>query len=70
MSSFIQRHPGWSLVILLLAVSLLWLIIAPWPAGFEAVFGRKRIFLNACSTASRWARCISSWPAASPSSSA
>jgi branched-chain amino acid transport system permease protein len=47
MSSFIQRHPGWSLVILLLAVGLLWLIIAPWPAGFEAVFGRKRIFLSA-----------------------
>ena len=47
MSSFIQRHPGWSFVILLLAVGLLWLIIAPWPEGFENVFGRKKIFLSA-----------------------
>lgn len=47
MSSFIQRNPGWSFVILLLAVGLLWLIIAPWPAGFEEVFKRKQIFLNA-----------------------
>jgi branched-chain amino acid transport system permease protein len=47
MSSFIQRNPGWSFVILLLAVGLLWLIIAPWPAGFEDVFNRKQIFLNA-----------------------
>jgi branched-chain amino acid transport system permease protein len=47
MSSFIQRNPGWSFVILLLAVGLLWLIIAPWPTGFEEVFNRKQIFLNA-----------------------
>ena len=47
MSSFIQRNPGWSVVILLLVVGLLWLIVAPWPAGFEEVFGRKKIFLSA-----------------------
>ena len=47
MSSFIQRNPGWSFVLLLLAIGLLWLIIAPWPAGFEEVFGRKKIFLSA-----------------------
>jgi branched-chain amino acid transport system permease protein len=47
MSSFIQRNPAWSLVILLLAAGLLWLVIAPWPAGFEEVFGRKRIFVSA-----------------------
>ncbi|MFW6077335.1 MAG: branched-chain amino acid ABC transporter permease [Hyphomicrobiales bacterium] len=47
MSSFIQRNPGWSFVILLLVVGLLWLIVAPWPAGFEEVFGRKQVFLNA-----------------------
>ena len=47
MSSVIQRNPGWSFVLLLLVVGLLWLIIAPWPAGFEEVFGRKKIFLSA-----------------------
>jgi branched-chain amino acid transport system permease protein len=47
MSSFIQRNPAWSLVILLLVAGLLWLVIAPWPAGFEEVFGRKRIFVSA-----------------------
>jgi branched-chain amino acid transport system permease protein len=47
MSSIIQRNPVWSLVIVLLVAGLLWLIIAPWPPGFEEVFGRKRIFLSA-----------------------
>lgn len=47
MSSFVQRNPAWSLVILLLAGMVLWLVVAPWPAGFEEVFGRKRIFVSA-----------------------
>ena len=25
----------------------LWLVLAPWPAGFEDVFGKKRLFINA-----------------------
>lgn len=47
MNSFVQRHPVWALVILLGGALLLWAIIAPWPPGFEEVFGRKQIFLNA-----------------------
>lgn len=47
MQRFIERHPVWSLIIIVLVVSLLWLIFAPWPPGLEAVMGRKRIFLNA-----------------------
>lgn len=47
MSGFVQRNPVWSVVLAVLAAILLWLLIAPWPAGMEAVLGRKRIFLNA-----------------------
>lgn len=47
MSAFIARRPVWSLVILVAAVALVWLVFAPWPPGFEAVFGRKKLFLNA-----------------------
>lgn len=47
MSGFIQRNPFWAFIILLAAAVLLWAIVAPWPAGLEAVLGRKRIFLNA-----------------------
>ena len=44
---FINRHPLWSLAILVVIAILLWLIIAPWPAGLVGAFGRKKIFLNA-----------------------
>jgi branched-chain amino acid transport system permease protein len=47
MTSLVQRNPGWTIVLALLAAVLLWLIVAPWPAGMEDMFGRKRIFLNA-----------------------
>ncbi len=47
MSGFVQRNPVWTVVIALAVALLLWLIISPWPAGLEAAFGRKRIFLNA-----------------------
>jgi branched-chain amino acid transport system permease protein len=46
-SGFVQRNPVWTVVIALAVALLLWLIIAPWPAGLEAALGRKRIFLNA-----------------------
>jgi branched-chain amino acid transport system permease protein len=44
---WIGRHPIWALVILVVVIFALWLILAPWPAGFEDVFGKKRIFINA-----------------------
>ena len=47
MSGFISRRPISTLVIVVAAALLIWLVFAPWPAGFEGVFGRKKLFLNA-----------------------
>jgi branched-chain amino acid transport system permease protein len=47
MNAFLARHPIWALVILLAVILLLWLVFAVWPPEFEAVLGRKRVFLNA-----------------------
>ena len=47
MTEFTRRHPLWSLIIVVLVALLLWLILAPWTPGVEAVLGRKRVFLNA-----------------------
>jgi branched-chain amino acid transport system permease protein len=47
MNRFVERHPVWSLVILVAVVLALWLIFATWPQGLEEAVGRKRVFLNA-----------------------
>ncbi len=47
MNQFVARHPAWSLIIALAVFALIWLVFAPWPPGFEAVFGKKKLFLNA-----------------------
>jgi branched-chain amino acid transport system permease protein len=47
MERFVRRYPIWSLIILLAAAVLVWLIFAVWPPGLEAVLGRKQVFLNA-----------------------
>src|SRR6516225_9326962 len=47
MSRFIERRPVSSLIIFVVAIVLIWLVFAPWPPGFEAVFGKKKLFLNA-----------------------
>jgi branched-chain amino acid transport system permease protein len=47
MNRFVERHPVWSLVILVGVVVALWLIFATWPQELEDVVGRKRVFLNA-----------------------
>jgi branched-chain amino acid transport system permease protein len=47
MNAFIGRHPVWSLVIVIAVVLAVWLVFAPWPASFEQVFGKKKLFLNA-----------------------
>ena len=47
MRRFLERHPLWSLVILVAVAVLLWLILAPWPPGMVEAFGRKKVFLNA-----------------------
>jgi branched-chain amino acid transport system permease protein len=47
MKRFIERHPLWSLVIIVVIFFFLWLIFATWSPGFEAFFGKKKVFLNA-----------------------
>jgi len=47
MKKFMERHPFWSLIIVIAAAFLIWLIFAVWPKGFVEVFGRKKVFLNA-----------------------
>jgi branched-chain amino acid transport system permease protein len=47
MSRFLERHPLRSLVIAIVVIALIWLVFAPWPQGFEEVFGKKKLFLNA-----------------------
>lgn len=47
MAKFVQRHPIWSVIIILAVAALLWAIFAPWPRGFVEIFGRKKVFLNA-----------------------
>ncbi len=44
---WIARHPLAALAIAVAVVFVLWLVLAPWPTGFEAVFGRKRLFISA-----------------------
>lgn len=47
MRAFVDRHPAWSLVILILGAIFLWLIFAAWPPGLEDAVGKKKIFVNA-----------------------
>ena len=51
MNRFLERHPVWALVILVIIVIgvaiLLFLIFAVWPPELEQLLGRKRIFLSA-----------------------
>ncbi len=44
---FVERRPLASLVILVALILCLWLLLSVWPAGLEAVIGRKRVFMNA-----------------------
>jgi branched-chain amino acid transport system permease protein len=44
---WVGRHPIAALVIAVAIIVVLWLVLAPWPAGFEDVFGKKRLFINA-----------------------
>ena len=44
---WIGHHPIWALIIAVVVIFFVWLVLAPWPAGFEDVFGKKLIFVNA-----------------------
>jgi branched-chain amino acid transport system permease protein len=47
LTRFFERHPVWSVIILLAVAILLWLVFAVWPKGLVEVIGKKKIFLNA-----------------------
>ncbi|MEO0327979.1 MAG: branched-chain amino acid ABC transporter permease [Pseudomonadota bacterium] len=47
MRKLMEQHPYWTLVIVLLAALLIWLVFAVWPKGLVEVIGRKKIFLSA-----------------------
>ncbi len=44
---FFERHPVWTGFLFLALAILLWAVFAPWPKDMVAIFGRKKIFLNA-----------------------
>ena len=44
---WIGHHPIAALAIAVVVIFFVWLLLAPWPAGFEDVFGKKRLFVNA-----------------------
>ncbi|MBW5439036.1 branched-chain amino acid ABC transporter permease [Bradyrhizobium canariense] len=47
MTRFVERHPAWALIVIIVIAVALWLVFAVWPQGVEDAFGRKRVFLNA-----------------------
>ena len=47
MTKFIEWHPAWTIIIFIVVVLFLWAVIAPWSKDFVAIFGRKKVFLNA-----------------------
>lgn len=47
MKAYFDRHPFWSLVILILVAVLFWMVFAIWPEWLTDAIGRKKVFLNA-----------------------
>ena len=47
MRSFASQHPWWTTFLGFIAIVLLWMIFALWPAWLIDLIGRKKIFLNA-----------------------
>jgi len=47
LARWIGHHPVAALIIAVAIILALWLVFAPWPAGFENWFGKKLIFINA-----------------------
>lgn len=46
MRRFIEQHTFWSIVILLFAAVLLWMLFAVWPEWLTGLMGRKKTFVN------------------------
>ena len=47
MTAFARRHPVWTVILILAAAILLWMIFALWPAWLIDLIGKKKVFLNA-----------------------
>ncbi|MEM1162969.1 MAG: branched-chain amino acid ABC transporter permease [Pseudomonadota bacterium] len=47
MRDFGRRHPVWSVILVILAAILLWMIFAMWPKWLIELIGKKKVFLNA-----------------------
>lgn len=47
MRAFAQRHPVWTVVLIVAAAILLWMLFAVWPKWLIALIGKKKVFLNA-----------------------
>ena len=47
LASWIGRRPVAAFIIAAAILILVWLVLAPWPAELEELFGRKRLFINA-----------------------
>jgi branched-chain amino acid transport system permease protein len=47
LASWIGRRPVAALIIAAAILVAVWLVLAPWPAELEDLFGRKRLFINA-----------------------
>lgn len=47
MRQLVDRHPIWSIVLFVVAATLLWMIFAVWPDWLKDLIGRKKVFLNA-----------------------
>jgi len=45
--SFASGHPWWTTILGFIAIVLLWLVFAIWPAWLIGLIGKKKIFLNA-----------------------
>lgn len=47
MSAFARKHPIWTVIILIAAAILIWMIFALWPKWLIALIGKKKVFLSA-----------------------
>ena len=47
MSAFARRYPIWTVILVILAAILIWLIFAIWPKWLIELIGKKKVFLNA-----------------------
>ena len=47
MRAFAHRHPVWTVILIIAAAILLWMMFAVWPKWLIGLVGKKKVFLNA-----------------------